>query len=86
MGTSYNIKYINGDEFPESKEIHTETIQATWRSKRSDVSINVKTAEPFRFNQHKGADAFEALSKLRRGKEGFVWTVLLKVLMLPLVL
>ena len=24
MGTSYNIKYINGDEFPESKEIHTE--------------------------------------------------------------
>ncbi|MCZ8497876.1 FAD:protein FMN transferase [Vibrio lentus] len=65
MGTSYNIKYINGDEFPESKEIHTE-IDRLLEEVNDQMSTYREDSElAVLFNQHKGADAFGSLSKLR---------------------
>ena len=58
MGTSYNIKYINGDEFPESNEVHTE-IDRLLEEVNDQMSTYREDSELSRFNQHKGADAFE---------------------------
>ena len=58
MGTSYNIKYINGDEFPESNEVHTE-IDRLLEEVNDQMSTYREDSELSRFNQHRGADAFE---------------------------
>ncbi|MEZ9417250.1 FAD:protein FMN transferase, partial [Vibrio sp. 10N.286.49.E1] len=58
MGTSYNIKYINGDEFPESNEVHTE-VDRLLEEVNDQMSTYREDSELSRFNQHKGADAFE---------------------------
>ncbi|MEZ8308850.1 FAD:protein FMN transferase [Vibrio splendidus] len=58
MGTSYNIKYINGDEFLESNEVHTE-IDRLLEEVNDQMSTYREDSELSRFNQHKGADAFE---------------------------
>lgn len=57
MGTSYNIKYINSDEFPTSKEIQTE-VDRLLEEVNDQMSTYRKDSELSRFNQYEGSDAF----------------------------
>lgn len=57
MGTSYNIKYITGDEFPESKDIHTE-VDRLLEEVNDQMSTYRPDSELSRFNQYQGNDEF----------------------------
>ncbi|MDN3700074.1 FAD:protein FMN transferase [Vibrio artabrorum] len=63
MGTSYNIKYINSDELPESKEIHTE-IDRILEDVNDKMSTYRDDSELSRFNQYKGSDAFKVSEQM----------------------
>ncbi|WP_261882685.1 FAD:protein FMN transferase [Vibrio pelagius] len=58
MGTSYNIKYINSDDFPASDKVHAE-IDRLLEEVNDQMSTYRKDSELSRFNQYEGGDAFE---------------------------
>ncbi|WP_407702377.1 FAD:protein FMN transferase [Vibrio algarum] len=62
MGTTYNIKYINGDAIPSSDKLKTE-VDKLLELVNDQMSTYRKTSELSRFNQYKGADPFVVSSE-----------------------
>lgn len=57
MGTTYNIKFIDGEGIPSSEKLQKE-VDRLLEQLNDQMSTYRKTSELSRFNQYKGSDAF----------------------------